>query len=140
MKVRDIPGKLTTSWLDDVKAVLDTWTSYDITLADFRQSVLVDGLNHAKAHGGVAWIVDSSNASGAFSPEIQAFIGSDVFPGFAKAGIKYFITITSKVSLETRRTVASYSAQTGPYGLQLIEVNSADDAREWLKSKGARAA
>ena len=95
MKLQSIPGKLESTWLDDVKAVLDTWTSYDIALPDFRQAVPVDGLNHAKAHGAIAWIVDSSTATGAFSAEIQAFIGSDVFPGFAKAGINYFITITS---------------------------------------------
>jgi hypothetical protein len=137
MKIHDIPGKLETSWLDDVKAVLDTWTSYDIALPDFRQAVLVDGVDYAKAHGGVAWIVDSSAATGAFSAEIQAFIGSDVFPGFAKAGIKYFVTITSKVSLAAKKTVASYSAQTGPHGLKLVEVDSVSDAKEWLKANPA---
>ena len=37
--------------------------------------------------------MDSSTAHGAFSQEIQSFIGSDVFPAFAKHGIRYFITL-----------------------------------------------
>jgi len=95
---------------------------------------LVKGLNYAKTHKGIAWIVDSSEAKGSFPPEIQEFIGSDVFPAFAKNGIKYFITITSKESALTRMTISTYSAKTGPHGLQLLEVNSVDDAIEWLKN------
>ncbi len=133
MNVFSIPGKLQVSWKSDVKAIVDTWSSYTVTLDEFKDAVLVRGMNHAKAHGAVAWIVDSSSAKGAFSKEIQEFIGGTVFPAFTKNGIKYFITITSQVSAITKMSVSSYSAKAGPNGLKLLEVNSVDDAIEWLK-------
>ncbi len=133
MQVFSIPEKLEVTWRSDVKAMIDTWSSYFVTLDEFKDAVLVKGLNHAKANGAVAWVVDSSTAQGSFSPEIQAFIGSDVFPAFAANGIKYFITITSQVSAITKMSVSSYSAKAGPNGLQLLEVASAEDAVAWLR-------
>ncbi len=82
----------------------------------------------------MAWIVDSSQATGAFSQEIQDYIGSDIFPAFAANGIKYFITVNSQVSAITKMTVRNYSAKTGPHGLQLVELASAEDAIEWLRA------
>jgi hypothetical protein len=134
MQIHTIPEKMTSTWADDVKAVVDTWQNYHATLEEFKESVLEKGINHAKANGGVAWIVDSSQAKGAFPQEIQAFIASDVFPAFVKNGIKYFITINSQVSAITNMTVSSFSAKAGPLGLKLLELNSADDAKEWLKA------
>ncbi|MBT9547933.1 MAG: hypothetical protein IV090_21265 [Candidatus Sericytochromatia bacterium] len=137
MHIFSIPGKLEVSWNPEVFAIIDTWTTYHISLEDFRNAVLVKGLDHAKANHGKAWIVDSSKAVGVFSPEIQAFIGSDIFPAFAKNGIKYFITINSEVSTLTKLTVNRYKAQVGPHGLQLVEVASVDDAILWLKENAA---
>jgi hypothetical protein len=132
-QIHNIPGKMETSWISEVNAVLDTWTTYVVSLSDFKEAVLVKGLDYARKHKGIAWIVDSSTAHGAFSQEIQAFIGSDVFPSFAKAGIKYFITILPKESAVTKMTVKNYMAKVGPNGLQLVECNSVEDAVEWLK-------
>ena len=134
MNVHSIPGKLQVTWRDDVKAIVDTWSTYFVSLDEFKTAVLEKGLSHAKANGGVAWIVDSSSAKGVFSQEIQDFIGSDVFPAFASIGIKYFITITSQVSALTKMTVKTYASKTGPHGLQLVELNSVDDAVAWLKA------
>jgi len=134
--INQIEGKMTVAWNEEAKAIIDTWESYTISLEDFSEAVLVKGLNHAKANGGIAWIVDSSNATGAFSQEIQQYIGDTVFPTFTENGIKYFITITSTKSAITRMTVSSYSAKTGPNGIQLLEVDSVDDAIEWLKQQG----
>lgn len=133
MQIHSVPGKLDVTWDNSVKAIIDTWTTYAITLDEFKEAVLVKGVNHAKANGGIAWIVDSSQAKGSFSQEIQMFIGTDIFPTFAKIGIKYFITINSQVSAVTKMTVRSYSAKTGPNGLQLVELNSVQDAIMWLK-------
>ena len=94
MDLYNIPGKLTVTWNDEVKSIVDTWTTYSISLAEFKEAVLVQGLNFAKEHNGRAWVVDSSSAKGSFTQEIQNFIGSDIFPAFAQAGIKYFIIIT----------------------------------------------
>lgn len=136
MHIYSIPQKLEVSWNDDVKAVIDTWASYNITLEEFKTAVFVKGLDYAKAHKGQAWIVDSSKAVGVFSQEIQNFIGTDGFPTFAKNGIKFFITIDSQVSALTKMTIKRYKAKAGPNGVQLVEVASVDDAIMWLKEHG----
>ena len=133
MNVYNIPGKLEVNWNDDVKAIVDTWTTYSVTLDEFKEAVLVKGVEFAKSRGVTAWVVDSSSAKGSFTQEIQNFIGSDIFPAFAKIGVKFFITITSKVSAITKMTVSSYSSKTGPHGLTLVEVDSVDAAIQWLK-------
>ena len=122
-----------STWEADVNAVLDTWTTYSVTLDEFKEAVLIKGLNFAKSHGGIAWIVDSSKANGVFSQEIQKFIGSEVFPTFFKNGIKFFITIKPEVIGLTSMTVSSYSAKAGPAGIKLIDVSSVADAKMWLK-------
>ncbi len=131
--IQQIEGKMVTTWNEEVKAVIDTWTDYFISLDEFIEAVLIKGLNYAKANGGIAWIVDSSQAKGVFSQEIQKFIETDVFKAFADNGIKYFITVTSKVSSLTKLTVYRYSAKAGPAGVKLLEVNNVDEAIEWLK-------
>lgn len=132
-KLHSIPDKMDTFWISEVHAVLDQWITYSVSLADFKEAVLIKGVNYAKANNGVAWIVDSSTAKGAFSSEIQNFIGTDIFPTFAKIGIKYFITILPKENAITKLTVKNYQSKVGPNGIQLVEVNSVDDAVEWLK-------
>jgi hypothetical protein len=134
-KIFDIPGKLSVAWDSEAKAIVDTWTSYNVTKDQFSNAVLNKGLAHARANGGVAYIVDSSQAEGTFSQEIQDFIGSDIFPAFAKANIKYFITILSK-SVVTNMGIKRYSAKVGPLGIQLVNVDSLRSAVDWL-SKNA---
>lgn len=131
--IQQIEGKMVSTWNDEVKAVIDTWTNYFVSLDEFKEAVLMKGLNHAKANGGIAWIVDSSQAKGVFTPEIQKFIETDVFKTFAANGIEYFLTVTSKVSAITKMSVKSYSAKAGPSGLKLLEVNHVDEALEWLR-------
>ncbi len=133
MHVHEIPGKVSVNWNSEVKAIVDTWQDYGVSLEEFSDAVLVKGVNFARDKGVKAWIVDSSQAKGNFSAQIQQFIGSDIFPKFAEIGVKYFITITSQVSSLTKLTIASYSAKTGPHGLQLVELNNVKDALEWLK-------
>jgi hypothetical protein len=132
-KVHEIPGRLTVEWDDQVKAMIDTWTNYTVTLDQFKEAVMKKGIGHATGKGVKAWIVDSSAATGAFAQDIQAFIGSDCFPAFAKIGVKYFITINSTKSAVTKMTVKAYSAKTGPNGLKLVEVDSVADAIDWVK-------
>lgn len=131
--VFEVPGKISVTWEPGVRAIVDTWTTYNVSLAEFKEAVLVKGVGQAKAGRAQAWIVDSSAAKGAFSQEIQAFIGSDVFPTFAAIGIKYFITVTSQ-SAVTKMSIASYTAKAGPHGLKLVEASSAQGALDWLKA------
>ena len=83
-KIFEIPNKLLVEWEPSAKAIIDTWTTYFVTLEEFKDAVLIKGVNYAKANNAQAWIVDSHKAKGVFSPEIQEFIASDVFPTFAK--------------------------------------------------------
>ena len=131
--VYSIPGKLEVQWAAGAKAIIDGWLNYGVSLADFREAVLVRGLNYAKQNGGRAWVVDSSRANGLFSDEIQKFIGTDVFPAFAKSGIKYFATISSKSSL-TNLSIGAYKAKLGPNGMKLLELGSVEQALQWLKA------
>jgi hypothetical protein len=134
LKIYEILGKLSVNWNDEVKAIIDTWTTYFITLDEFREAVLVNGVSPGKKNGVKAWIVDSSQAKGFFSQEIHNFIGTDVFPTFAHIGVKYFITIVSKESALTNLTISNYSAKAGPCGLHLVEVPSVETAIEWLNA------
>ena len=131
-KIYEIPNKLLVEWEPTVRAVIDTWTTYFISLDEFRDAILTHGVNYAKAYKAQAWIVDSHKAKGVFSPEIQDFIVSDIFPTFAQIGIKYFMTINAEEAV-TRLTVNQYSSKVGPHGLKLIEGSSTNGAIEWLK-------
>jgi len=132
MKVYEIPGKLSVEWNPEAKAIIDTWTTYFVSLEEFKEAVMVQGVNHAKANGGKAWIVDSHKAKGVFSAEIQKFIETEVFPTFAEIGIKYFMTINAEDAI-TRLTVKQYSTKAGPHGLKVLNGSSAQGAIEWLK-------
>jgi hypothetical protein len=135
MIIQEIEEKMVSTWEEDVKAILDTWTTYNVTLQEFKEAVLIKGINFAKVNGAVAWIVDSSKAKGVFSQEIQEFIGSDIFPAFVKNGVKFFITIKPDVAGLTSLTVSTYAAKAGPCGLQLVDLKSVSDAKMWLKEQ-----
>lgn len=132
-KVFEIPGKLTVEWHAGAKAIIDTWTNYEVSKDAFAEAVLRKGVAHAKANGGRAYIVDSSKAVGTFSDEIQRFIGSDVFPTFAKNGITHFVTIQSDY-MTTNATIKTYSSKVGPHGLRLVEARNLEAALEALKA------
>ena len=131
-KIAEIPGKMISTWEEDVKSVLDSWTDYNVSLEDFKQAVFVTGVKYFTAHSGVAWIVDSSVAKGSFSKEIQNFIQSDGFPIFNKAGLKFFITVLPKEVGITTLTVRNYSSKADPFGIELVEAKTVEDAKEWL--------
>lgn len=135
MKIYEIPNKLTGTWNGEVKAIIDYWTSYFVTLDQFKEAILVKGVNHAKANGATAWIVDSHLAKGVFSEEIQKFIVTDVLPTFAQVGIKHFMTVTAQNAL-TKITVDQYASKIGPAGIKLLDGTSVQGAIEWLKKNG----
>ena len=132
MKVHEIPGTLLVEWNDDAKVTIDTWTSYAIKAAQFREAILEKGVSNAKAHGGLAWVMDASRAKGAFSPDVQKLIETEVFKTFAKIGIKYFLTIKS-TSAVTNLSIKNYTAHLGPCGIQMVEVPDVDKAIAWVK-------
>lgn len=48
MTVHEIPGVLRVEWNDSVKAMIDTWSSYTITVPQFREAILEKGVAQAK--------------------------------------------------------------------------------------------
>jgi len=132
--IHEIPGKLTVEWEPTVRAIVDHWSAMAlVTLPEFRTAILEKGLQHAIANRGHAYIVDNSMAKGAFSQEIQGFIGTDVFPAFAKGGIKYFLTVASAGSPLANLAAKKYQSKVGPNGIQLVEVPSVEEAKRWLR-------
>jgi hypothetical protein len=133
MLVHEIPGILRVEWSDEAKAMIDTWSSYAITVPQFREAILQKGVAHAKLQGGRAWVMDAAKAKGAFSPEIQTLIETEVFKTFASIGVKYFLTIKSAGSALTNMSIKSYTAHLGACGIQMVEVPDQKMAIAWLQ-------
>lgn len=131
--VFEIPGKLQVFFDTDHHTIIDKWINYGVTLQQFEEAVIKKGLPYAKSNNGKAWIVDSSEAKGAFSQEIQDFIASTVFKKFSENGIKFFITITSQ-SAVTNLSIKNYQSKLGPHGIKLVEASNIKDALQWLKT------
>ena len=132
MIVHEIPGVLVVEWNEEAKTMVDTWSNYTITAAQFRDAVLEKGVAWARVHGGRAWVVDSSKAKGAMPAEVQKLIETQVFKTFASIGVKYFVTIKSGSAI-TNMAISTYSAHVGPAGIQLVEIPDKDKAMAWLK-------
>lgn len=132
MKVHEIPGTLLVEWNEEVKATIDTWSTYAITVPQFREAILGKGVANAKSQGGRAWVMDASKAKGAFPSDVQKLIETEVFKAFAKIGVKYFITVKSASAI-TNMSIKSYTAHLGPCGIEMVEVPDAAKAIAWLK-------
>ncbi len=135
MEIFEIPRKLKVTWDPKVKAIIITWLSYIISDEEFKTAVLTKGLNYAKTNNANAWIVDASKARGLFKQSQIDIIDNEIFPAFAKNGIKYFITIKPETSIFTEQTVKKFSALTGPHGLKLIETANINQAIMWLRNQ-----
>ena len=131
--INQIPGKLQTSYNMGAQAVIDKWQDYNITLDEFKEAIIDKALTYGKTHGAKAFIVDSTEAKGVFSSEIQHYIEQNVFKAFADSGIKYFITTSSEVSAITNLNINSFSSKAGPHGIELVKVNNKEEAINWLK-------
>jgi hypothetical protein len=112
--------------------MVDVWLAYSITVPQFREAIITNGIAYAKAHGGRAWVMDATNAKGAFSQDVQKLIETEVFKAFAAIGIKYFITIKSASAI-TNMSIGRYTAHLGTCGIQMVEVPDLDEAVAWMK-------
>jgi hypothetical protein len=133
MIIQSINGKMMSAWDEKVKAVVDTWISYRVSLEEFKEAIAYKALRHARINKGRAFIVDSKNATGAFTLDIHDYIKNGLFQSFIRSGIKYFITILSDKSPTTSLTVHNYSSLAGPSGLKVMTANSVADAILWLE-------
>jgi hypothetical protein len=132
MIVHEIPGTLVVEWNDAAKTMIDTWSSYSITLPQFREAIVSKGIAYARAHGGRAWVMDATRAKGVFPQDVQKLIETEVFKGFAAIGVKYFITIKS-ASAVTNMSINRYTAHLGPCGIQMVDVPDVNRAIVWLR-------
>lgn len=132
MAIYEIPGTLVAEWREDVKAMIDKWENYNLSLEQFREAVDAE-IAYAKERGVKAWIVDSSEAKGAISQNIQNALINENFEKLAKAGVKHFVTIPSDVSVVSKLSINSVVSKAGPHGIETVEVASVEDAVEWLK-------
>ena len=135
MKIYEIKDRMVGEWNAEGKAIIDTVENYfHLTLADFKETVFNKGIKFAKANGGIAWIVDNTNAKGVFSQDIQTFLKDEGFKMFKENGIEYFITINSNANPLTNMTAGRYKVTAGKSGLQQVELHSVSDAIMWLKT------
>jgi hypothetical protein len=135
-----VPGKVASFWYQTEAVVVDEWESLFITLADFKKAIFETALPQAKKFGATAWIVDTRAAKGVLPDEVQAFIGGGGHKLFANAGIKYFITVRPK-SATAALSLQRVEKQVGPNGMQLVSVDSIDEAFKFLQqARGSRAA
>lgn len=132
MTVHEVPGTLVVEWNDEVRAMVDTWSSYGITVPQFRDAILNKGLTYAKTHGGRAWVMDATAAKGAMGEDVQKLIEAEVFKAFAAIGIKYFITIKSGSAI-TNMSIKNFTSHVGPCGIQMVEVPDRNKAIAWLR-------
>lgn len=130
-KFYEIPDKMVAEYDSDAKVIIDTWTSYNITLDEFKHYIVNVGVKQAKAIKAIAWMADSGNAKGVFSSDIQEWISNGSIPLFLKNGIKYFFTINSQSSL-TNLGIKQYSTKLGPGGIKMINASDVAVAMEWL--------
>ena len=77
--------------------------------------------------------MDATKAKGAFPPEVQTLIETEVFKTFASIGVKYFMTIKSAGSAITNMSIKSFTAHLGPCGIQMVEVPDQKTAIAWMK-------
>lgn len=131
-KIHSIPNTEDTYWVSDVNAVLEVWNTNTITLKDFNDAVLGEGMNQLRTNKGQALIIDESNMKSTLNPEIQTFLGREVYPALAKNGVKYCITVLPKSKITTTSN-KNISPITGPNGIQLLDVNNSEEAIEFLK-------
>ena len=139
MKLYEISGKLEVHWLPDVRAIWDKWLSFSVSLQEFREGIMVKGLETAQHHGATAWIADGTDAKSVFIPEIQDYIAREVFVAFARIGIKYLVSVQPKSAL-AKLGVKRYESQVGPHGFQLVEVATMDDATAFLTMRAKQSA
>jgi hypothetical protein len=134
VKLYEIPGTLLVEWNSEVNAIVDTWSSYFITAAKFREAVMGAGLSYARSYRCRAWVMDASGVkAGAYPQEVQDLIAKEVFKAFAVVGIKYFLTIKSP-SVVANMAINRANVNLAPVGIKLVDVPTLAAAIEWLRA------
>ena len=135
-KIFELPNKLLVEWHSEARAIIDTWSSYHVTKEEYEEALMLEGLEHAREKGALAWIADARTATGAFSKELNEYIQKEVLPQFVAVGIKYFITINS-TNPDARINVNRFAAMADSLGLQTIKAGSLESSIDWLKNKSS---
>lgn len=80
-------------------------------------------------------MVDTRKAKGVLSDDVLEFITKQGHAMFAANGIKYFITVRPQ-SATAALSFKRVEKVVGPSGMQLVAVESLDQALEFLRSEG----
>lgn len=132
----EVKGKVTSTWVSEHRLVLDEWQNFFVGLAEFRKAIFETSLPAAVRLGVRAWIVDSRNAKGVLSDEVQEFIAKVGHKTFAAQGIQHFITIRA-TSATANLSIQRFERVVGPSGMKLVTVDSVEDAVEYLANVDA---
>ncbi len=135
----NIPGKVVGHHHPEINAIVDTWDSLLITLDDWKASVYDVGItDYAPKNGVTVWIIDTSNATGVFKPEVQEFREKVARPKLEENGVEYLFVVLPQSAigkLSAKKTASLYD-HTKDGGLKSYHVTSIDEAKEILAKEG----
>jgi hypothetical protein len=120
----DIPGVVSVRTDLTLKAVVVRWLRYD----DFAvKPALEEQLAQIQQHGLRTVIVDSSDAVGGYSPEMNRWVGVEFVPRMSTTQVRQIVTVVSHSSLAE---MSNREWQNGgrSSGLRMVEVSSMAEA------------
>ena len=131
----NIPGKVIGRHHSEINTIIDTWESLSISLDDWKASVYEIGIvDYAPKNGVTGWIIDTSNSSGVFKPEVQHFRETVARPKLVENGVKFLFVVLpqSAISkLSARKTARLYQGQGA---LEALPVASVEEAVDVMKA------
>ncbi len=131
----NIPGKVVGHHHPEINTIIDTWESLSITLDDWKASVYNIGIvDYAPKHDVIGWIIDTSNSTGVFKPEVQEFRERIARPKLVENGVKFLFVVLpqSAISkLSARKTARLYQ---GKGILEAHPVASIEEAVEMMRA------
>ena len=114
-EIYHIPGKVVGHHHPEINAIIDTWDSLLISLADWKASVYDIGItDYAPKHGVTVWVIDTSRSHGVFKTEVQEFRENVARPKLIENGVKFLFVIQPQSALgrlAVKRTATLYQGQ-----------------------------
>jgi len=136
MKILNKVGKVGyTAWDEKNRVIIQVIDSLMyVTLEDIEYSCLKISFPFARENNAFAWIIDLSNTTGVLLPNYYDFLEEKIFSKLHETPIRYYFPINTSKSFVSQHSARKYYSKVTKYGVQLIEVNSIEEALEWLKN------
>ena len=106
-----------------------------ISKEQFQSTIYDIGVPFAVKNQVRYWIVDTSQASGVFKKDVQAFIDMTVAPKFAEIGIVYFFIVLPESAIAKLSAKSIAKINDGQEGMQTVQVRSVAEALQLIKEK-----